>query len=145
MGPVPIMRIEIEGMRHALHTMLGEHSQLLNEELQKAVDAFVTPDNISRVIQESARTQLKAATEAAVADFFRYGAGRDKLKGAIQAHLAELGLADPAEFSTADLSRMLLWLQDSANTPDTGDFVLAKKIYEKLGVPVPAAIMEKLA
>jgi hypothetical protein len=86
----PTIRIEIEGMKQTLMTMLGQRAALLSEEMQAAVDNFCTPERIQQIITETAHRQLMGIVEDEVRSFFAYGAGRRTIQQAMQKKLDEM-------------------------------------------------------
>lgn len=81
---IPLIRLEVEGMRHTLVTALTQHQAMLDEELVKAVNTYCEPDNISRIIQEMAREELGRAIAEEVENFFRRGNGRAAVAKAVK-------------------------------------------------------------
>ena len=84
----PIIRIDVERMRHTLSVALMEHSSMLADEMQKAVSEYITDTNIKNVIHQQARQHIDAAVKEEVQNFFRYtGAGRAAIKEAVHQYL----------------------------------------------------------
>lgn len=86
-GTIPIIRLEVEGMKHTLTTALMEHSALMDEQLRAAIEAYCTPENIARVVQEAARAALDQAIKESVQNFFRFGPGRSAVAEAVKESL----------------------------------------------------------
>jgi hypothetical protein len=128
MNTVPIVRIEIEQMRYALHQMLGEHGQILNEQIQAAVDAFCTPENLQRVVTETANTALKGVVQSEISSFFSYGPGRRAVSAVIKEQLNELGFGEPlpAVYSCIDKGGRyeLLGEAQGAGTSKSGEHLM---------------------
>lgn len=86
---IPIIRLEIEHMRETLCVALAEHRFMMDNYIKEAVDAYCTPENISRVVKESALKQLDIAIREEVEKFFRYGNGRKAVSEAVEAALTK--------------------------------------------------------
>jgi hypothetical protein len=86
----PIIRIEIESMKHALNVMLSQHAALMSQEMQQAVDTFCTPERIQKLITETAHRELEGIVKDEIAAFFRYGAGRRSIRDSIQKQLNDM-------------------------------------------------------
>jgi len=89
---MPIIRFEIEGMRHALSIALSEHIAKLDESMQQAVENFCRPENVGPLIEKIARDELSAAVRAEVERFYRFGDGREAVAAAVR---ESLDLAHP--------------------------------------------------
>lgn len=81
---VPIIRLEVEGMRHTMLTALTEHAAKMDYSIQRAVEAYCTPENIDAVVSNAARAALDDAVREEVRAFFRAGrAGRLAVREAV--------------------------------------------------------------
>lgn len=80
---VPIVKLELESMRHTLRTALLNHSALLNESIQNAVDAYCTPENLEHIIHLETNTVLTQVIKEEVKNWFTYGEGRKVIKAAV--------------------------------------------------------------
>lgn len=85
----PVVKLEIEGMRHALHTALSEHALLLDTTLKEAIDSFCEPQNIRAIIMTKAHQQMRVQVEQAVTEFFTYGEGRKAISEEVKKRLLE--------------------------------------------------------
>lgn len=87
---LPIVRIEIESMRHSLKAMLSEHAQALDESMRQAVDEALKPENVAQFLQEQVRIQMRAAISDEIQRAFGYtSAGRAAIREAVMLHLEE--------------------------------------------------------
>lgn len=90
MSNVPVIKIEIERMKHTMLTMLSEHSAQLDADMRAAVESYCSEGNIQRVINQAAREAMDAAIKEEVRRFFQYsGAGRAAIREAVLQHLNE--------------------------------------------------------
>lgn len=85
-GAIPVIKLEVESMRHAiLHHMglagseLGEH---LSAEIQRAVNEYPWKERVDATVRQ--------ALDEAIDGFFRYGRGRQAINKAIDDALEHL-------------------------------------------------------
>jgi len=81
---IPIIRLEIEGMRYQIATALAQHSFELGEGIQRAVAEFCTEENIDKVVNTLVNEQIKKTVQDEVTAFFSYGKGRTAVKSAVE-------------------------------------------------------------
>jgi len=74
-------------MRQTLNVMLVQHAEMINSEIQAAVDKFCTPENLQHVVDEQVGSMIKWAVKGEIEDYFRYGAGRKAVREAVLAAL----------------------------------------------------------
>lgn len=86
---IPIIRFEVEGMKHSLMIALREHSALMDSQVQQAVEDFCKPENIDMVMRNMVNEQMKRAVEEEVRNFFSYGDGRRAVRDAVHATLSK--------------------------------------------------------
>lgn len=85
---VPIIRLEVERMKHSIFTALTEHAALMDSSVQKAVEAYCTEENIDAVVRKAAIEALDAAVKEEVRNFFWYsGNGRLAVREAVEQFL----------------------------------------------------------
>lgn len=86
---VPIIRLEVEGVKHSMQIALSQYSAQMDSNIQAAVENYCQEGKLAAVINDAVKTELDAAVRAEVRDFFGYGkAGRKAVKEAIVAYLA---------------------------------------------------------
>lgn len=88
-GDIPIVKLELENMRQTLRVALLDHSALLSDTIQKAVDAFCTPENLEHIIYLETRTVLTQVIKEEVKNWFVYGEGRKVIKAEVIKRLEE--------------------------------------------------------
>lgn len=66
----PVIRLEVQDMKYAIHTALTEHAAMRDASIKAAVNEFCTPGNIDRVIREAAMSALNAAVKEEVRNYF---------------------------------------------------------------------------
>lgn len=84
---LPIIRLEVEGMRRSIVTALTEHQAKMDEDVRNAVEAYCQPENITRIIHEAARQALDNAIKEEVKAFFWNGEGRKAVAAAVKESL----------------------------------------------------------
>lgn len=81
---VPIIRLEVEGMKYTMQRALTEHAVAVNESIQKAIDNYCTEDNINAIVMREAKFRLDQALKEEIQNFFGYsGAGRAAVRAAV--------------------------------------------------------------
>jgi len=87
---LPIIRLEIEGMRHTVMACLSEYAAKMDADVQNAVAEAITPENIGRIIRESAAREVKSAIESEIHRFFSYDpVGATFIREAVNVELRE--------------------------------------------------------
>jgi len=87
---LPIIKLEIQGMRHTIATALSQHSAAMDADVQREIEAFCSEGSITRIIQDIVRREVTAAVTEEVQNFFRYSRpGRQAIREAVQQHLDE--------------------------------------------------------
>lgn len=86
-SPFPIVRLEVQGMKHAIQTALMDHQQQLNRDIAAAVDAYCEPENLAAVVQGEVHRVLESVIKEEVQKFFRYGEGRKVVADAVKAKI----------------------------------------------------------
>jgi len=85
----PLIRLEVQGMRHAIQVALQKHLLCMDKDIQTALDNICTPENISNIVFDTAKFEIKAAIDAEIQKFYRYGDGRKVIQDAVQRKLRE--------------------------------------------------------
>jgi hypothetical protein len=80
---MPIIRMEVDGMRYSIIKALTNHAVEMDGQIQSAVDKYCTPENMARVIDAAAKTEIDNAIKAAIEQFYRYGDGRKAIASAV--------------------------------------------------------------
>lgn len=83
------IRIDVEGMRQNLHSMLLLHQGQLTEQMQAAVDEALNVERIDAMLRNEARRLVDEALKQEVGNFFRYGKGRLALRDVVNSYLDE--------------------------------------------------------
>ena len=88
---VPVVRLEVDYMKHAIIHAFTEYSARIDQDVQAAVERFCEPKNISAIVGRAVEDTLKTAINEEIDRFYRYGAGRDFLRAQVEKKLASGG------------------------------------------------------
>jgi hypothetical protein len=83
---IPIIRLEVEGMKYAIKTALTQHAFEIDTYIQEAVDQYCSDDNLRQVVTAQARAAIESSVKDEIDRFFR-GAGRKAVADAVTAAL----------------------------------------------------------
>jgi len=86
---IPVVRLEVDYMKHAILHAFTEYSLKVDADVKAAVERFCTPENVMRIVDEAVRTELRAAIEKEIHDFYAYGSGHQYIAGAVKKMLEE--------------------------------------------------------
>lgn len=89
MGQIPIIRLELESMKHSIYAAFSEHAASMDLDIKASVEAFCTPGNPKGIIKDQVDRVLKAAIEDEIKSFYAYGDGRKIIREAVQKRLLE--------------------------------------------------------
>jgi hypothetical protein len=81
---VPIIRLEVEGLKRTMLLALTEHAALMDKSTQQAVEDFCSDSHIDAIVRREAQLQLNAALREEVRQFFlSNGPGRAAVRQAV--------------------------------------------------------------
>ena len=83
----PVIRLEVERIKFAMLSALSEASAQIDEDIHKAVEDYMQPENVSAIVHTIATSEIDAALKREVEWFFRYGNGRDAIRSAVNEKL----------------------------------------------------------
>ncbi len=72
MNAFPVIRLGIEGMKHTTQQCLSEYAARMDSDVQAAINAAITSENIAKVITETTAREVKLAIESEIHRFFTY-------------------------------------------------------------------------
>lgn len=87
--PIPIIKLEVEGMRRTMAVALSQYTAQLDEMLQQAISDFCTPENLERIINDETARTLDTVIKAEVKNWFINGEGRKAIKKAVEKRLQD--------------------------------------------------------
>ena len=86
-GPIPIIRLEVEGMKHTIAAAMTEYAAQMDADLQKAVEDYCTSGNIANIVRTTAYSVMDQVIREEVRSFFVHGNGREAIKEAVKQRL----------------------------------------------------------
>jgi len=87
---IPIIRLEVERMKHTILQALPQHAAAMDASVTAAIEAFCTQANIDSVVRVAAMEALNAAVKEEVRSFFQYSKpGRQAVREAVIEYLNE--------------------------------------------------------
>ena len=96
LGGMPIIRLEVERMRHTIVAAFAEYAIRMDADIQAAVEEICTPEHVTAIVQAAAKQAIEAQIKLEVDAFFRYGEGRAAIKSAVNAQLSHRENEDAA-------------------------------------------------
>lgn len=84
---IPIIRMEIQGLKHNIAMMISEHQLKLDEHVKDAVDQYCTDENIKKVVMEATINALNQVMKEETESFFKYGEGRKAISESVKSIL----------------------------------------------------------
>jgi len=89
MDGMPIITLEVQGMKHAIKIALSEYTLSLDSTIKATLDSMCSDGNISAIVEAQARATIKSAIEKEVHEFFHRGKGRQAMRDAVVERLSE--------------------------------------------------------
>lgn len=86
---VPIIRLELQSMKEVILNAFSEKILSLDADMQRAVEAYCTPENIAHVITEHVNIVLDTVIKEEVQRFYTYGEGRSIIREAVEKRLKD--------------------------------------------------------
>lgn len=82
--PFPVVRLEVEGMRHTVMAAMTEYQAQIDADIRTAIDEHCSSENIQRVIKKTVQIEIDRAIENEISSYFGYsGPGRKFIKEAV--------------------------------------------------------------
>lgn len=88
---IPVIRLEVEYMKHAILHAFTAHQLKIDTDLKEALERFCQPANIKAIVGKAVDQTLKNAIESEIENFFLYGAGRATIAEAVKKRLEKMG------------------------------------------------------
>ena len=90
MHDMPIIRLELRQMKATVHSVLTQHTALVDEQIKAALDAALHPDAVQVVISAAVKTAVDEAISEEIRNAFRYGShGRKAIREAVEQFMEE--------------------------------------------------------
>lgn len=88
MNGMPIITLQVEQMKYTVAAALSEHTAMMDELVQRALNESLTPENIEGVIRRTVKSCVDTAVSEEIQSFFHYSApGRAAIREAVQKHM----------------------------------------------------------
>lgn len=87
--PMPIIKLEVEQMKHFMMVALSEYTTQIDETLKLSIEAYCTPENLQRVIGEEVQRTLNLVIREQVKNWFTFGEGHRVVKEAVEQKLKD--------------------------------------------------------
>lgn len=107
---MPIIRLEVDHMRHSMLVALSEYQVRLDSDLKAAVEAYCTPENLSRILDDAVKKTLDRVIKEQTEHYFLYGDGRKAINEVVEKKLSfgALTKTDTSKQYVEDLQKALL-------------------------------------
>lgn len=96
--PMPIIKLEVEHMRHTLAVALSEYTLQFDDILQKTINEFCAPGNLQRIMNDEANKVLDQVIRDEVKNWFWTGEGREVIKKAVYKKLSDNETWTPLDY-----------------------------------------------
>jgi hypothetical protein len=83
----PIIKLEVETMRQAMHAAFSQQLIGLDEMFRVAVEDACNPEKVQKLLTEAANKYIREATKQATADYFMNGEGRKLIVAKVKERL----------------------------------------------------------
>lgn len=68
---IPIIRLEVSGMKHVVQVALTEYTEQMDKDIQRALDLAITPDTVRAIISEEVDKEVKRGLQELVQSSIR--------------------------------------------------------------------------
>jgi len=83
----PIIKIEVESMKHAMLHAFSEHLLNTDAAFKAAIEDACKPEKVQAILTEAANKYLKEAIEGETKSYFLYGDGRKAIAEKVKERL----------------------------------------------------------
>lgn len=87
---MPMVRIELEGMKHQIVHALASHNEEIEKAIEEQLAATIKTFPFEETVRQLAREVISASIKEALEYYFKYGEGRDVVKKSILERLDKL-------------------------------------------------------
>lgn len=96
---IPIIRLEVEGLKRSVIAALSDHAVQMDSDIIAAVESYCKPENISRIVHDAAKAEIDRVITEEVKAFFSKGPGRSAVAAAVQSILSDSDVYTPGDSS----------------------------------------------
>ena len=93
----PMIKLELGGMRRAIIMAFQDEQLKMDEDVQKAVDAYCNSGHLKELINKEVYQTLDQAIKKEVNDFFMWGEGRKVVAAAVKEKLLKKATFTPLD------------------------------------------------
>lgn len=87
---MPILRLELEGMKHSIAMAFTEYHMQVEQDVQEAIKNFCTPENLKGIINQEVQKAVTDCIQSAIKGYFSWGGeGRKAIAPIVEHHLSE--------------------------------------------------------
>jgi len=83
----PLIRIEVDHMRHSMIHAFSEHMVKMDEQFKHAITEACRPEIVQEIVNDAARRYLKQALDEEVKSFLLHGDGRALISKSVKERL----------------------------------------------------------
>lgn len=103
MDGMPIIKLEIQGMKHTVMVALSEHHARISEEVQHALEQACSESNIRTIVALQVNAEVRKVMKEEIHYYFSIGEGRDAIREMARQRLSA-AIADAAREDDDDVS-----------------------------------------
>ncbi len=89
MENIPILRLELEGMKFSLYRALDKYQVEWNKMVRNSIERYCNEENLQLVIDRVVEREINDAIQEEVENFYKYGEGRNIIREIIVKKLQE--------------------------------------------------------
>lgn len=89
MNELPLIRIEVERMKHTMLHAFNQQTLRLDMMFKEALDDTCQPEKVQNILTEAANRFIKEALETETKNYFTYGEGRKFIANKVKEKLNE--------------------------------------------------------
>ncbi len=86
-SPFPVIRLEVERMKHSMLVALSKYNLELDSMLKDALDKYCSAEHVEVILNVAAREAIDRAVKEEVSNFYLHGRGRKAIVAAIAKRL----------------------------------------------------------
>lgn len=87
MDALPIVRIEIEGIRRFTCSTLLQRTEEMNSYIQSQIDIICTPEYLTNIINSEVKKGVDDAIRQSVISYYKHGKGSDQIRDLVDSYL----------------------------------------------------------
>jgi hypothetical protein len=80
MMPLPVLRLELEGMKAAILRSFTEYTVQMDLDIRDAIERVCRPENLKRIVNEEVAKAVNEIVRSEVSSFYNYGEGAGSIR-----------------------------------------------------------------